>query len=131
MTEILLKGRKVANRPTVLGGDMCIRNKSAPAVSAMARTCVSIFIRWGSQRKCTTTMWSDLHVVIERECGQFYHVKGGATSLSVPGRPTIWIIVGQGRTALAVGVGGGCLDIFTLTYPFSPLSPSLLEPVRY
>ena len=29
----------------------------------------------------------------------------------------IWIIVGQGPTALAVGVDGGCLDIF-----FSPLS---------
>ena len=34
--------------------------------------------------------------------------------LPVPGRPTIWIIVGQ-------GAGGGCLDIFTLSYPFSPL----------
>ena len=40
--------------------------------------------------------------------------------LPVPGRPTIWITVGQGPTALAVGAGGGCLDIFTLTYPFSP-----------
>ena len=28
-------------------------------------------------------------------------------------------------TALAEGAGGGCLDIFTLIYPFSPLSPSL------
>ena len=43
----------------------------------------------------------------------------------VLGRPTIWMIVGQGPTALAVGEGGGCLDIFTLIYPFSPLSPSL------
>ena len=34
--------------------------------------------------------------------------------LPVPGRPTIWIIVGQGPTVLAVGAGGGCLDIFTL-----------------
>ena len=32
--------------------------------------------------------------------------------LPVPGRPTIWISVGQGPTALAVGAGGGCLDIF-------------------
>ena len=31
-----------------------------------------------------------------------------------PGRPTIWKIVGQGPIALAVGAGGGCLDIFTL-----------------
>ena len=51
--------------------------------------------------------------------------------LPVPGRPTIWITVGQGPTALAVGTGGGCLDIFTLIYPFSPLSPSLWETVRY
>ena len=28
----------------------------------------------------------------------------------------IWIIVGQGPTALAAGAGGGCLDIFTLIY---------------
>ena len=32
-------------------------------------------------------------------------------------------IVGQGPSALAEGAGGGCLDIFTLIYPFSPLSP--------
>ena len=39
----------------------------------------------------------------------------------------IWIIVGQGPVALAVGAGGGCLDIFSLICPFSPLSPSLWE----
>ena len=43
--------------------------------------------------------------------------------LPVPGRPTILITVGQGPTALAVGTGGGCLDIFILIYPFSPLLP--------
>ena len=51
--------------------------------------------------------------------------------LPVPGRPTILITVGQGHTALAVGAGGGCLDIFTLIYPFSSLSPSLWETARY
>ena len=51
--------------------------------------------------------------------------------LPVPGRPTIWIRVGQGPTALAVGAGGGCFDIFTLDYPFCPLSPSLWETTRY
>ena len=45
--------------------------------------------------------------------------------LPVPRRPTIWMIVGQGPIALAVGAGGSCLDIFTLLYHFSPLSPSL------
>ena len=34
--------------------------------------------------------------------------------LPVPGRRAIWTIVGQGLIALAVGAGGGCLDIFTL-----------------
>ena len=38
--------------------------------------------------------------------------------LPVPGRPTIWITVGQGPTALVVGAGGGCLDFFTLIYHF-------------
>ena len=51
--------------------------------------------------------------------------------LPVLGRPTIWFTVGQGPTALVVGAGGGCLDIFTLIYPFSPLSPSLWETARY
>ena len=55
---------------------------------------------------------------------------GGAMvlgNLPVPGRPTIWMIVGQGPIALAIGAGGGCLDIFTLLYPVSPLSPSLWD----
>ena len=59
---------------------------------------------------------------------------GGAMvlgKLPVRGRPTIWITVGQGPTALAVGAGGGCLDIFTLICSFSPLSPSLWETARY
>ena len=51
--------------------------------------------------------------------------------LPVPGRPTFWIRVGQGPSALAVGAGGGCLDILTLICPFSPLSPSLWETARY
>ena len=46
-------------------------------------------------------------------------------NLSVPGRPTIWVTVGQGPIALAVGAGGGCLDIFTLIYHFSSFSLSL------
>ena len=45
--------------------------------------------------------------------------------LPVLGRPTIWITVWQGPTALAVGAGGGCLDIFTLVYLFSSFSLSL------
>ena len=32
--------------------------------------------------------------------------------LPVPGRPTIWMIVGQGPTALAVGAGGGLFGHF-------------------
>ena len=52
--------------------------------------------------------------------------------LLVPGRPTIWLTVGQGPIALAVGAGGGGLDIFTRIYHIlSPLSSSLWEMARY
>ena len=48
--------------------------------------------------------------------------------LPVPGRPTIWMIVGQEPIVLAVGAGGGCLDFL----PSSILSPlSLWETARY
>ena len=49
----------------------------------------------------------------------------------MPGRPTILITVGQGSAALPVGAVGVCLDIFTLIYPFTSLSPSLWETARY
>ena len=42
-----------------------------------------------------------------------------------------WNTVGQGPIVLAVGAGGGCLDIFSLLYHFSFLSPSLWETARY
>ena len=41
----------------------------------------------------------------------------GLGKLPALGRPTIWITVGQGPTALAVGAGGG-LYIFTLNLSF-------------
>ena len=73
-------------------------------------------------------------------CSLVYHFSflsrgwaGGAMALDkfpVPWRPTIWITARQGPTALAVGAGGGCLDIFTRIYPFFPLSPSLWETAR-
>ena len=53
---------------------------------------------------------------------------GGAMvlgKLPVLGRSTILMIVGQGPIALAVGAGGGGLDIFTLICPFSSFSLSL------
>ena len=58
---------------------------------------------------------------------------GGAMvlgKLPVPGRPTIWIIVGQGPVALAVGAGG-LFGHFYSHLSFLPLSPSLWETARY
>ena len=46
--------------------------------------------------------------------------------LPVPERPTIWMVVGQGLTVLAVGAGWDCLDIFTLLYLFSTFSEGCL-----
>ena len=49
--------------------------------------------------------------------------------LSVPGRPTNLDESrgGQGPVALAVGAGWGSLDIFSLIYLLSSLSPSLRD----
>ena len=43
----------------------------------------------------------------------------------------VWMIVGQGPIALAVGASVGCLDIFSLIHLFSFLSPSLWKTARY
>ena len=43
----------------------------------------------------------------------------------------IWIKVGQGPTALAVGAGGVVWTFFSLIYLFSFLFPSLWETARY
>ena len=56
----------------------------------------------------------------EKKCPNNPHLhtrwwSGGAMvlgKLPVPGRPTIWITVGQGPTALAVGAGGGVFGHF-------------------
>ena len=65
---------------------------------------------------------------------------GGAMvlgKLPMPGRPTIWIRIGQGPTALAVGAVGVGLDIFSLVFHFSRLSflssfsRSVWETARY
>ena len=42
---------------------------------------------------------------------------------SLPGLPTIWIMVRQGPIALAVGAGGVCSNFFLLSVFF--LSPSM------
>ena len=56
--------------------------------------------------------------------------------LPVPGRPTFWIIVGQGPIALAVGAGEvvwtfySLLSFLSSILPSSALSPSLWETAR-
>ena len=47
------------------------------------------------------------------------------------GRLLIWIVVGQGPTALAVDAGVGCFDIFSPVCHFFLLSVSLWETARY
>ena len=59
---------------------------------------------------------------------------GGAMvlgKLPVPGRPTIWVILGQGPIALAVGAGGGLFGhffsslFFLLFLPLSGRRPNI------
>ena len=42
--------------------------------------------------------------------------------LAVPGRPANLVIEGQGPAVLAVGAGGGCLDIFSPRLSFLSFS---------
>ena len=52
--------------------------------------------------------------------------------LSVPGRPTSWDDSRARAYCACSRCGyGGCLDIFSLIYLFSFLSPSLWETARY
>ena len=46
--------------------------------------------------------------------------------LPVPGRPTIWMLVGHGPTSLAVGAGGGVWTFLLLSF-LSSFSLSLGE----
>ena len=52
-------------------------------------------------------------------------VRGCWVNFQCRGVLLIWMVVGRGPIALAVGAGGGCLDIFSLVHLFSFLSPSL------
>ena len=58
----------------------------------------------------------------------FRQIRGGAIvlgKLPVPGRPMIWISVGQGPTALAVGAGGFFGHFYTQISFLSSFSFSL------
>ena len=67
----------------------------------------------------------------------FVHIGGGRVvqwywaNFQCWGVLLIWIIVGQGPTGFVVGLGGGCLDIFSRVHHFSLLSPSLWETAQY
>ena len=88
-----------------------------PTITQISRAALAMAVYSAPLHHPTTLGWSGGAMVLNK--------------LPVPGRPTILITVGQGPIALAVGAGGGCLDIFTLLCPFSPFSPSLWETARY
>ena len=52
--------------------------------------------------------------------------------LPVPGRPTVWMIVGQGLIALAIGAGGIVWTFYSpLSFLSSFISPFLWDTARY
>ena len=73
----------------------------------------------------TGTPKNNKFTICSKGCGQV--VRWCWVNFQCQGLLLIWIIVRHGPTALAVGAGGGCLDIFSLVYHFSLLSPSLWE----
>ena len=70
-------------------------------------------------------------MIFEPFCRQKGGWSGGAMALGklpVPGRPTIWITVGQGPAALAVGAGGELFGHFCSHLSFlSSFSLSLAD----
>ena len=73
----------------------------------------------------------DIQSSLREEVGRGWVVRWCWVNFHCRGVLLIRRIVGQGPTALVVGAGGGCLDIFSLIYHFSFLSPSLRETARY
>ena len=70
----------------------------------------------------TLQLWEGV-VWVERWCWVNFQCRGVVL---------IWLTVGQGPTALAVGLGEGCLDIFlSSVISFFFLSLSLWETARY
>ena len=67
-------------------------------------------------------LYYEFHIAVKRGWSGGAMVLG---KLPVPGLPTNLNYSRARPIVLAVGAGGGCLDIFSLIYPFSPLSPSL------
>ena len=78
-------------------------------------TCTSDYILFESGSLCRYCKW-----LLNGHVRQLYR-----------GVLLICMIVGQGPIAFAVGAGGGCLDIFTLLYLLSILSPFLWWTARY
>ena len=62
-----------------------------------------------------------LIIITESRRSPVVRVEGGGSG----GAMVLGKLVGQDPIALAVGAGGDCLDIFSLVYLFSFLSPSL------
>ena len=87
--------------------------------------------------------WTDFEIILQEDClgdplpkllKPFRSVEQGGgrvvrwcwLSFQCQGVLLIWSRVGQGPTALAVGTGGGCLDIFSLFFlPLSGRRPNI------
>ena len=60
---------------------------------------------------------------ISTSCGSGRAVRWCWVNFQCRGVVLIWIIVGQGPAVLAVGAGGGCLDIFLSSIIFLSFLP--------
>ena len=72
-----------------------------------------------------TKLWEIFTITFSNNCGDGWVVQWCWVNFQCRGVLLIWSIVGQGPIALALGAGGGCLNIFSFVYLLSFLSPSL------
>ena len=75
----------------------------------------SVFISLSSEKKYKKTRATERLVQKIKYFDSLRVVRRFWVKFQCRGVLLIWIIVGQGSIALAVGAGGGCLDIFFLS----------------
>ena len=93
------------------------RYTSFPALSVYLRVGISLSASETNDRYFLPELVIKVYICIDSGSGRL--VRRCCVNFQCRGVLLIWIIVGQGPIALAIGAGGGCLDISFLSSIFS------------